>query len=398
MTNYPFCHGNPRTPVKLTPNSGSPSTWQWTPYHEARYCKPDASGPCFVGPEAPSSYGQNAPCPFGGVTANNFDLAYYPFVFALSDGTLYSPSSPYGATGGSQLQGRKLRPAFTDWQTAPTPPIPGGAAVMFGKDRIMLAGGTTVSCGEGCGVHNPNQVPSKKAYVIEMSQSSPEWVAKADMHNARVHFYLIGLPDGNILSVGGTRAAPATPEPEYIPDCYVPNGVLEPELYNPSSNVWTELAPMGTPRQYHSTVLLLPDGSVIAAGGQLVDPYGAAWEQNNQWTYQIYKPPYFFQGLRPVINDAPESTPYNDTFVVDVSTLASSITAVRLIRPGSVTHSVDFDQRVLDLQFATSTGYEIRVAAPPNANEAPPGYYLLFVCTGTNGSLPSEGRFIRIGA
>lgn len=79
-----------------------------------------------------------------------------------------------------------------------------------------------------------------------------------------------------------------------------------------------------------------------------------------------------------------------------MSVAASSVTAVRLIRPGAVTHSFDQDQRMLELEYTVLDSDTIRVKAPQNGNVAPPGYYMLFVATGTNGALPSEGKFILV--
>src|SRR2546422_3517671 len=66
------------------------------------------------------------------------------------------------------------------------------------------------------------------------------------------------LPDGTVLAIGGSRTSdvgdPAA-------------AVLEPELWSPSTETWTTLAAMSTPRMYHSTAVLLPDGRVLVAGG-----------------------------------------------------------------------------------------------------------------------------------
>lgn len=74
---------------------------------------------------------------------------------------------------------------------------------------------------------------------------------------------------------------------------------------------------------------------------------------------------------------------------------AAQVTKVRLIRTGAATHSFDHNQRVLELRF-TAGGGTVTIAAPANAHIAPPGYYLLFIATGENGSLPSEVKFIRL--
>jgi len=114
-------------------------------------------------------------------------------------------------------------------------------------------------------------------------------------------------------------------------------------------------------------------------------------------TYQIFKPPYFYNSAiaRPTISNAPAVVYYNQGFNVSTPD-AANVTAVRLIRPGSATHSFDQDQRLIELSFTVKDATTIRVAAPAHGNIAPPGYYMLFVAVGPNGSVPSEGRFLRL--
>ena len=63
------------------------------------------------------------------------------------------------------------------------------------------------------------------------------------------------------------------------------------------------------------------------------------------------------------------------------------------MRPGSATHSMDANQRVLKLT-ATRVTNALQVTLPTNANLAPAGWYLLFV----NDSLsrPSIGRWVHL--
>src|SRR5437763_15311733 len=75
------------------------------------------------------------------------------------------------------------------------------------------------------------------------------------------------LPDGRVLVVGGSSTGKS--------DVAV-DPVLPTELYDHSTDTWTELAPINCPHLYHSTALLLPDGRVMRGGkvGQFLrDPY-----------------------------------------------------------------------------------------------------------------------------
>ena len=169
--------------------------------------------------------------------------------------------------------------------------------------------------------------------------------------------------------------------------------MLDADLYDPYSGAWTTLAAMSVPRFYHSSAVLLPDGSVFMAGGdELPDP-------TNQKSYQIFRPPYFFQAARPTISSWPAVINYGQAFSV-TSPQGEQVTKVRLIRLGAATHSFDQNQRSMELNFVLESEVEgdpmLTVAAPAHGFQAPPGYYRLFIATGTNGSLPSEGELVRL--
>jgi hypothetical protein len=72
---------------------------------------------------------------------------------------------------------------------------------------------------------------------------------------------------------------------------------------------------------------------------------------------------------------------------------AAQITDVRLIRLGSVTHAFDQNGRAMTLSFTVGAG-SLSVTAPANANDAPPGDYLVFVLN-RNG-VPSSGKMVRL--
>lgn len=143
-------------------------------------------------------------------------------------------------------------------------------------------------------------------------------------------------------------------------------------------------------RMYHSTAILLPDGRVLSAGGgkrtaDVVDHHNA----------EFYSPPYLFSETeRPEISDFPEEVDYATKFDVVISTPgASDVDRVTLIRLGSVTHQFDMDQRFLELDFAIRAEDTLRVVSPATRDEAPPGYYMLFVL---DNGVPSIGRYIKL--
>ena len=74
------------------------------------------------------------------------------------------------------------------------------------------------------------------------------------------------LPDGKILASGGQKCDGAGPNF----NCAAGAAHI-PEIWSPATNTWTNLAenPLHIPRIYHSVALLLPDARVLIGGGGL---------------------------------------------------------------------------------------------------------------------------------
>jgi hypothetical protein len=152
---------------------------------------------------------------------------------------------------------------------------------------------------------------------------------------------------------------------------------------------------MTIPREYHSAALLLMDGTVFAGGG--IPEESAA-----QKTYQIFTPPYLegeLMNQRPVIieEEAPNEISLGSVFELPY-TSNHPIVKVALVRLGSVTHSFDMGQMYVPLDFVIDlNGNNLRVNAPPNANYAPPGNYMLFILNSVNGTqVPSVAKMVKV--
>jgi hypothetical protein len=191
---------------------------------------------------------------------------------------------------------------------------------------------------------------------------------------------LVLLPDGTVLMVGGTKD-------QNQPDAT--HAVLEAELYNPISGQWTILAAATVPRQYHSTALLLPDGRVWTGGSNKNN------STEREERMEVFSPPYLFRGPRPTIDSSPTDIVWASNFAIQSQNVAD-ITRVVLIRCGSSTHSFDADQRLIELDIPSRSvsSKTLTVKAPPNANIAPPGYYMLFVLNTNN--VPSHARMVHM--
>jgi len=167
---------------------------------------------------------------------------------------------------------------------------------------------------------------------------------------------------------------------------------LTPELWNPSTNTWTSMAPMVTPRTYHSTAILMNDARVFVGGGGLCTDC-----TTNHPNVELFSPPYLFvngtdtPAARPVINSAPSIASYSLNVSVRTN---SAITKFALVRSSSSTHSVNNEQRRIPLTFTGSNNnYQVKM---PARNNAPPGNYMLFAMN--SAGTPSVAKVIRLGA
>lgn len=233
-----------------------------------------------------------------------------------------------------------------------------------GLEQVMVAGGSLSHLNGGDAATNTVE-------MVDMSVATPQWTYLAPMNYARINANLVLLPDGTVLVVGGGGGNGGYTNP-----------VFAAEVYNPKTGVWTVLASQTVQRTYHSTAVLLPDGRVVSAGSDNSQP--------TQVTYEIFSPPYLFNGARPIIKSAPASLTYGTQFNIS-SPNAATITRVALIRPGATTHADNFDQRYVDLTFTLSAG-TVKATAPANGSVAPPGYYMLVIVS-SNG-VPSIMPFL----
>jgi hypothetical protein len=160
--------------------------------------------------------------------------------------------------------------------------------------------------------------------------------------------------------------------------------VFEASILNPSTRKLTAMAPP----TYHSSSITMPDGRVVTFGG---DPSGDA---NFELRIESFSPPYLFKGTRPTITSHPTEVHYGTAYTVRTTVAAGSTTAAAvLMRPGSATHSVDANQRVLRLQ-STAVAGGLDVTLPSDADLAPPGWYLLFV--NDSAGRPSVGSWVHL--
>jgi hypothetical protein len=295
------------------------------------------------------------------LTTASQSLPNYPRTFVAPDGRVFY--------AGAAQQSRWLDVTGTGrWSLGPSMNFGTrtyGSAVMYEPGKILFVGG--------------GGTPTNSAEVINLNSPNPQWSYTGSMAYPRWNANATLLPTGDVLVTGGTSNADRT----------IPAGAVNvAELWSPSTGQWTQLATAAPLlRGYHSTSVLLPDGRVLHSGG------GDGGGVPNNFTYEVFSPPYLFKGARPVISGAtPDVAGYGQTVALTTPD-GPTIAKVTLIRLGSVTHAFDQAQRLVPLNFSQASG-GLSVTFPASRAAAPPGPYLLFLVSADN--VPSVGQFVRL--
>ncbi len=293
-------------------------------------------------------------------------MPIYPFIYQLPDGRIVH-------LGGSEepTPSEVLDLSTNKWTTFDSRIIDGGSIANYAPGRFIKAGSAADDGFSGNSL--------KTAYTLNMNVPGATWQPTTSMAFPRSFLNLTNLPDGTVLATGG-----GTDKSGFVDS----HAVLPAEDWDPATGSWVTYASMSAPRLYHSVAVLLPDGRVYVAGG------GGDPGVTDQKSAQIFSPPYLFKGPRPTISAAPTTVKYGGTEFVGTPD-AASIARVSLIRTGSVTHAFDQNARATSLSF-TQTAGGLNVTMPSNANDVPPGYYMLFLVNGQG--VPSVAPFVRFPA
>jgi Domain of unknown function (DUF1929)/Bacterial Ig domain/Glyoxal oxidase N-terminus/Carboxypeptidase regulatory-like domain/Kelch motif/Galactose oxidase, central domain len=297
------------------------------------------------------------------LTNANNPFETYPFLYQLPDGRVIHIGGSEYATDTDVLD-----IGTQSWSVIDSRVIDGGSASMIAPGQFMKAGAAADSQDVGPG--------SNTTFVLDTTRPSPQWQQTPSMAYVRSFANLTMLPDGSVLVTGGESDKNGGD---------ISKAVYAAELWSPQTKAWTTLASMQTPREYHGTALLLPDGRVVESG--MGADFGNVPDQKSA---EFFSPPYLFKGARPRITSAPTELQYGTNFTVTTPD-AASIAKVSLIRTGAVTHFFDQNERYLPLSFQQGSG-TLTVTAPANANLAPPGYYMLFIVN--TAGVPSVAPFV----
>jgi hypothetical protein len=264
-----------------------------------------------------------------------------------------------------------------------------GAAQLWELDDTGFATAQKVAAFGGNNTSGPDFATVE---MIDYQDPDPQWQRHEDLLLPVSDNYAAVLPDGKVLIVGGEVDGDAVA-------AGAPAQSLHYQMFDPESGTITALGESPVPRLDHTTMVLLPDASVLVAGSDRTEllpddlvPGVEADRDTGVPVAQVYKPPYLFKGPRPAIEDAPDEIAYGSTFDVQVSGPSGRIGSVVLIMPSPQTHKWDWGNRYVELAFDRGEDGRLTVVAPAAAGLALPGYYMLFVLN--HAGVPSEAALV----
>ncbi len=241
------------------------------------------------------------------------------------------------------------------------------SVVMIEKDKVLVFGGKQV--GE-------EYSPSNKVFLIDFSNSfKPQIKELKSMNFARSDGNATIMPDGNIFLNGGHSYN----DLEF--------SVFTPEVYNPKTQITQEMSRSYFRRNYHATSLLLPDGRILTAGGDV-------------WNAEIFYPPYLFSkdinnkivlAKRPEIRNLEKNIKRGENIDIEV---LGEISKVSLISTGSTTHAQGSESKFTNINFTKISDNKIKIKLDDNPNNLQNGTYLLFVLNSKG--TPSEGKIVYV--
>jgi Domain of unknown function (DUF1929)/Glyoxal oxidase N-terminus len=338
---------------------------------------------------------------------------WYDTVVSLPDGdklilggrqdpgtTAPTPEVYRQGTGWRTLWGATSNAAFGiagNWFYSRAFVAPNGRVFVLGHDGKMFyldpAGNGTITQLPQVNLGGSQQLPlvmfapgnilsirnQQRVVVVDVNGQQPVITPTANIDQLRFWSNATVLADGKVLVTGGSAVAN-----QLIGVAYAAT------IWNPATGQWTPGASAAKPRLYHSTALLLLDGSVLIAGGGAPGPV-------KNLNAEIYYPPYLFDAsgqpaARPWIVNSDNPLHVNQQFAVTVGS-ADPISRVTLVRTGAATHAFNPDQRFLEPGF-TQSGQTLAVQLPANVNDLLPGYYLLFVFN--QAGVPSAAWIVQV--
>ncbi|KAI0262625.1 glyoxal oxidase [Gloeopeniophorella convolvens] len=254
--------------------------------------------------------------------------------------------------------------------------------------------------------------------------SAPVYVQDDDLPiTGRTMGQFIALPDGTMAifnggangTAGYSTSTPTIPSLGGMPwgESLASGPVGQPAIYNPNAPAgsrWSTagLSSSNIARLYHSSAVLLPDGSVMIAGSNPNIDVNLTTIFPTTYTAEYFYPPYFAAKTRPSPQNIPTTLSYGgNPFDITIPPTsysgpandAADNTTIWMVRQGFTTHAMNMGQRSMQLNNTYTVQNDgtiiLHCAQPPPIPALfQPGPAFLFV---TINGIPSNGTYVLVG-
>lgn len=337
------------------------------------------------------------------ILVKNQPYYMYPFMHLLNNGNVFifvsKSAEIFNVASGKTVNTLPDLPG--DYRTYPNTGgsvlLPLSSANGWAPDLIICGGGSyqdiTSPTDPSCGRMQP-------------LAANPKWEMDS-MPEGRGMVEGTLLPDGTVVWVNGCNTGAQG-------FGLAKNPTYEVLLYDPTKALgqrWSTGPKSTIARLYHSSALLLLDGTLLIAGSNPVEQPLSKPVPNQvpsedyvtEWRLEIYTPAYLSganANKRPtdVALSSKTLTANGQKFTVKFTAPAGAKACkVALYHGGFVTHSVHMNHRMLFLDNtgfkAGATAQSLTVTMPPNKNVAQPGPYVVYV---TVDGVPAIGQFVMV--
>uniref|UniRef100_A0A0D9WJM1 Galactose oxidase-like Early set domain-containing protein n=1 Tax=Leersia perrieri TaxID=77586 RepID=A0A0D9WJM1_9ORYZ len=350
-------------------------------------------------PQPGQTNGQSVRFPFLRETTDDVENNLYPFVNLLPDGNLFVFANDRSVIFDHRT-GKIIREL---------PKLAGGGrnypasamSALLPLDLRNLTSGSdpepeVIICGGALktafrvGENNTFQPTLRDCARINLARVDAQWAVEA-MPVGRVMGDMLVLPTGDLLLINGAAKG-----------CsgwgFARQPILSPIMYSPRLPEGSRFRPLAAStiaRMYHSTSAILPDATVLVAGGNTNAAYNfSGVDFPTEVRVERFSPPYLSPevvgGNRAVIDVASVAvdgmrygTKFAFRFHTPTAAVVEADVRVTMYAPPFTTHGISMNQRLLVLPvtgFAEQGQmYEITVDAPRKPELAPAGYYLVYV-------------------
>ncbi|MFD4394143.1 galactose oxidase-like domain-containing protein [Kitasatospora sp. NPDC058478] len=308
----------------------------------------------------------------------------YPSIFLTASGKLFYS----GSNGGYGPADKGRDPGVWDLSNNGFQPVPGlrDPALTETSSSVLLppaqAQKVMVLGGGGVG---ESPLSTARTDIVDLSAAKPAFTPGPDLPAGGTRYLnSVILPDDTVFTTGGSSGYRGRGASD----------LLKAQVYHPDTNSFSTAAEPAVGRNYHSEALLLPDGRVAVLGSNpLFADKAETTPGGFEQRIEIYTPPYLFHGDRPQVAAAPEAAKLGTTVRIGTAR-PDAVATAKLIRPSSVTHVTDVEQRSVALDISGRTADGVSLTLPANPNLLPPGWYMLFL-TDAAGT-PSVARWIQV--